>query len=190
MTSCGSKSGILYLLIGNSGSGKDSLINWVLEHWPSSELAPIVPTRFITRPPSPETEEFKSISESKFKELSKVGAFSLHWKSYDIYYGIRTEIEEILTQGRSVLVNVSRQIVTEARTQFPNVCVIFVEVPFLITESRIRARGREHGEDLEERLKRARQNQDFPSADFVIDNSGDLDAAGRQLLNILLDVGK
>ncbi len=181
------KRGSLFLLIGNSGSGKDSLIRWALQNWPKNKVPPLVPTRVITRPPSPETEEFKSVSEAEFQKLAETGAFSMQWKSYDIHYGIPKEIETALAQGRSVLVNVSRQIVEEARTKFPNVYVIFVYVPFHITEARIRARAREQGKDLEERIERARQNQTYPSADFVIDNSGNLETAGNQLLNFLLN---
>ncbi len=186
MTSCNSKWGTLFLLIGNSGSGKDSLIQWVLDAWPPTKPAPMVPTRIITRPLSPETEAFESISEEEFEKLSKAGAFSLQWRSYSILYGINIDIEESLARGRSVLVNVSRQIVKYTRNRFPNVKVIFVRVPFHITEARIIARGRERGIDLEERIERARQNQDFPTADHVIDNSGDLEIAGEQLLEYLL----
>ena len=184
--SCNSKWGTLFLLIGNSGSGKDSLIRWVLEKWPTKKPTPLVPIRVITRPPSPKTEAFESISEDKFQKLSKSGAFCLQWKSYGTFYGVNIEIEEVLAHGHSVLVNVSRQIVEETRQRFPHVCIIFIKVPFHITEARLRTRGREHGTDLEERLERARQNQDFPTADYVIDNSGDLDNAGQQLLDILL----
>ena len=187
MASCDSKWGTLFLVVGNSGSGKDSLIEWVLNAWPPTKPAPMVPTRLITRPPSPETEEFESISEDKFQKLSKAGAFSLQWRSYGIDYGVNIEIEDLLARGRSVLVNVSRQIVEETRHRFPNVRVIFIRVPFHITEARIRERGREHGIDLEERIERSRQNQDFPNADYIIDNSGDLNVAGQELLRILLE---
>jgi ribose 1,5-bisphosphokinase len=180
------RKGALFLLIGNSGSGKDSLIEWVLKNWPNGKDPPFMPTRVITRPPSPETEEFKSVSEAEFHELSEKGAFSLQWKSYGIYYGVSKQIEIMMGQGRTVLVNVSRQIVEKTRTQFPNVLVVFVKVPFQITEARLRARGREHGTALEDRIERARQNQEFPGADYIVDNSGDLESAGRQLLAILL----
>ncbi|NVM53374.1 MAG: phosphonate metabolism protein/1,5-bisphosphokinase (PRPP-forming) PhnN [Candidatus Helarchaeota archaeon] len=186
MVSCNSKWGTLFLLIGNSGSGKDSLIRWVIEKWPSDRPAPVVPTRVITRPSSPETEAFESISEDQFQKLSKAGAFSLQWTSYRIYYGIHVEIEDALTRSRSVLVNVSRQIVEAARNRFPKVCVIFIRVPYHITEARLRSRDREHGIDLENRLARALQNQEFPTADYTIDNSGDITVAGQELLNILL----
>jgi ribose 1,5-bisphosphokinase len=178
--------GTLYLIIGNSGSGKDSLIQWVLKKWPSTKIAPLVPKRVITRPPSPTTEEYESVSESEFQKMSEEGAFSLQWRSYQIFYGVRTEINDTLATGRSILVNVSRQIVESTRSRFPHVCIIFIRVPFKITEARIRSRSREHDVELEARLQRARENQDFPTADYIIDNSGDLEAAGSQLLKFLL----
>lgn len=181
-----SKEGTLILMIGNSGSGKDSLIQWVLKAWPTGRMPPFVPTRLITRPPSPETEGFESISEEQFHQMAKKGAFSLQWKSYGNYYGVGREIEKELAKGLAVLVNVSRQIVEETRTQFPKVKVIFIRVPLQITEARIRSRGREQGDALEPRLERARENPEFPSADYIIDNSGDLEKAGQQLLDILL----
>lgn len=181
-----SKRGTLVLIVGNSGSGKDSLIQWVLKAWPTGRMPPFVPTRLITRPPSPETEGFESISEEQFQQMAKKGTFSLQWKSYETYYGVNREIESELAKGRAVLVNVSRQIVESTRRQFPKVSVIFIRVPFQVTEARIRSRGREQGNALEPRLERAQKNPEFPSADYVIDNSGDLDKAGQQLLDILL----
>ncbi|MHA1266143.1 MAG: phosphonate metabolism protein/1,5-bisphosphokinase (PRPP-forming) PhnN [Candidatus Helarchaeota archaeon] len=183
-----SKDGILILTIGNSGSGKDSLIKWALDHWPKGRSPPIVPTRVITRPPAPETETYESITQEQFHALSRSGAFSLQWKSYGIDYGVRSSIEEYLSNGRCVLVNVSRQIVEEARARFSHVVVIFIRVPFHITEARIRERGREQGAALLERLERAKQNQEFPTADYIIDNSGTLEKAGHKLLEILLSL--
>ena len=181
-----SKSGTLFLIIGNSGSGKDSLIQWVLKTWPTGRKPPYVPTRLITRPPSPETEGFESISEEQFHQMAEKGTFSLQWKSYGNYYGVGREMEDELAKGRPVLVNVSRQIVEKTRTQFPKVSVIFVRVPLQVTEARIRSRGREQGRALETRLERARENPEFASADYIIDNSGDLEKAGQQLLDFLL----
>lgn len=181
-----SKGGTLFLLIGNSGSGKDSLIQWVLNAWPPKKTPPHIPIRIITRPPSPETEGFESISEEKFHQMAEEDAFSLQWKSYGNYYGVTKEIESELAKGRSVLVNVSRQIVEETRTRFPKVKIIFVQVPLPISEARVRSRGREEGGDLEERIDRARENPEFSTADYLIDNSGSIDIAGKQLLDILL----
>jgi len=176
----------LFLIVGNSGSGKDSLIKEVQKHFPKHLKEIKVPIRVITRPPSPETENFESIDVDSFIKLKKNGEFALDWHIYGLYYGIRKIINDWLSSGHSVLINVSRKIIPTARSKYPNVKIIFVKVPFEITEKRIRERARENEEIIQMRLERAKQNQDLPSADFVLDNSGDLESAGNALLNYIL----
>ncbi|MFX1600465.1 MAG: hypothetical protein ACFFB6_07700, partial [Promethearchaeota archaeon] len=88
--------------------------------------------------------------------------------------------------GHPVVINVSRTIVKEAREKFENVKVIFIEVPFETSYQRIKDRKRESEDLLKARIERARLNQKFPDADFIIDNSGDLDDAVNQFLNYIL----
>ncbi len=70
--------------------------------------------------------------------------------------------------------------------KYPQIKVIFVRVPFEITEKRLQKRGRERGNALNNRLDRARKNQDPASADYVVDNSGDLAVAGKSMLEFIL----
>ncbi len=102
--------------------------------------------RVITRPPSPETEDYESVDDETFLKWEKEGKFSLTWHIYGLHYGIRTEILEWMTQGHPVIINVSRKIIDNARKQFKNLRVIFVQVPFEITAARIKDRGRENEE--------------------------------------------
>ena len=68
--------------------------------------------------------------------------------------------------------------------------VIFIEVPFDITLQRVKNRGREKGELLDERIERAKTHQSFPDADFTVDNSGALEEAIDQFLNYVLETVK
>jgi phosphonate metabolism protein PhnN/1,5-bisphosphokinase (PRPP-forming) len=180
--------GTLFLIVGNSGSGKDSIISGVVKEF--LNLKPIyVPKRYITRPPS-ETESNISVSTQEFKELDEKGALALKWHIYQLDYGIPIEIEDWLKKGNPVIINVSRTVVKEAREKYVNVKVIFIEVPFEITLQRIKDRKRESSELLQERIERARKNQKFPGADFIVDNSGNLSEAITQCLNYLLQVLK
>ena len=43
-------SGQLFLIVGNSGSGKDSLLQEVLQRWPASAKPIRIAQRYITRP--------------------------------------------------------------------------------------------------------------------------------------------
>jgi len=176
----------LFLIVGNSGSGKDTLIKKVVEMFPK-ELPEIkVPKRVITRPPSPETEEFESVDEKVFFDLKERGEFILDWYIYGLYYGVRKEILDWIQKGHVVLINVSRDIICEAKKKFPYLKVIFIRVPFEITAKRIKERGRENEKEINERLERAKKNQDLPEADYVIDNSGDLEVSSKKLFDIIL----
>ena len=121
--------GTLFLIVGNSGSGKDSIISGVIKEYPPDLMQIIVPKRYITRPPS-EFERNISITTEEFKEMEKNGNFALKWHIYDLYYGIPIEVEKWLEKGHPVIINVSRTIVEEAREKYCDVRVIFVEVPF------------------------------------------------------------
>ena len=176
----------LFFIIGNSGSGKDSLVQEAIENYPSDRKEIKIPVRVITRPPSPETEDYESVDEETFLKWQEEGKFALTWYIYGLHYGIRTEILEWMRQGHPVIVNVSRKIIESARKQFDNLKVIFVQVPFEITAARIKDRGREDEEAMQARLERARKNQTYPSADYTVDNSGDLKIAAKSMLNYIL----
>lgn len=182
-------SGVLFLVCGNSGSGKDSIIYGTQKKYPQDLKRIHIVKRFITREPD-ETEENYCITEEEYKYMDKIGKFALKWHIYRLNYGVPIKIDDWLKDGHPVLVNVSRTIVDEAREKYENIKVVFIEVPFEITLQRVTDRGRESGELLDMRVERARANQKFPGADFVVDNSGDLDDAIDQLLNYVLKVVK
>ena len=181
--------GTLFLVIGNSGSGKDSIIYGAAKKYPQNLKKVHIVKRYITRPPS-EMEDNYSITPNEFKEMERQGKFALKWHIYHLDYGVPIEIDEWLKSGHPVLVNVSRTIVPEVREKYDNIKIVFIEVPFEITLQRVKDRGRETGDLLNERIERARTYQNFPSADFIVDNSGDLDDTIDQFLNYIIKVVK
>ncbi len=177
--------GCLILVVGNSGSGKDSIMKGVKEKYPSELKRLYLAKRFITRPPS-DTEDNFAARPVDFKKMSLQGGFALEWHIYGLDYGVPIEIDDWLKKGHPVLVNVSRSIVKKARDMYQNILVVFIEVPFEITLKRLKERARESGERLKERIQRAKNNQIFPDTDFIVDNSGDLEDAIDQFLNYVL----
>ncbi|MFX1572452.1 MAG: phosphonate metabolism protein/1,5-bisphosphokinase (PRPP-forming) PhnN [Promethearchaeota archaeon] len=179
--------GILFLVVGNSGAGKDSIISGLINQYPSNLKKIYAPKRYITRPPS-ETEKNFSISTLDFKQMEKRGKFAFKWHIYSLDYGIPIDIENWLKKGHPVIINVSRTIVKEAKEKYKNVKVIFIYVPFDLTYIRIKDRKRESKKLLNERIERARNNQTFPEADFIVDNSGKLYDAINQLLDYIIKI--
>lgn len=181
--------GLLILVVGNSGSGKDSIMKGVKERYPTELKNFCLTQRYITRPTS-DTEDNLAVTPKQFKLMSRQGRFALEWYIYGLDYGVPIEIDDWLKKGHHVLVNVSRSIVKNAREIYKNIMVVFIEVPLEISLKRVKERARETGKRLEDRIERARKNQSFPEADFTIDNSGDLEDAINKFLNYVLTAVK
>ncbi|TXT65184.1 MAG: Ribose 1,5-bisphosphate phosphokinase PhnN [Promethearchaeota archaeon] len=177
--------GTLFLIVGNSGSGKDSIIGGVIAKYPSGLKKIYVPRRYITREPS-ELEENIYVSPKEFSKLKNEGKFALSWNIYGLDYGIPIIIDDYLKKGHPVLVNVSRSITERAREKYQRCKVIFIKVPLKATIKRIRERGREEGTQLQERIKRAETHQDLATADFIVNNSGKLEEAIVECLQYIL----
>ena len=64
--------GVLILIVGNSGSGKDSIISGVVKEYPKEQKEVILAKRYITRPPS-EFEDNFSITTDEFELMVKQG---------------------------------------------------------------------------------------------------------------------
>jgi ribose 1,5-bisphosphokinase len=180
-------SGQLFLIVGNSGSGKDSLLEEVMTRWPASAGQLRIPRRYITRP-AHKSEPFISVTSEEFTDLKQQGKFCLSWHVYDTHYGVPTTVIKWLQEGDPVIVNVSRAIIPQARRLLPGLKVIFISVPLEATLQRIKSRKRESLNDpgFKQRLARAQDNQTLPGTDFVVDNSGSLEVAADQLLNYML----
>ena len=174
--------GWLFLLVGNSGSGKDTLIRAVARHWHGSGPCLYTPRRYVTRPAHP-SEPFIPVSPDDFRQLRAQGGFFLEWMSYGIHYGLPADIAAYLERGAFVLANVSREVVADARARHVDTRVVFIKVPFAVTAARMLRRGREMpGQPgYRDRLERARQNPQCPNADLVLSNEGDLEQTVKEL---------
>lgn len=181
--------GLLILVVGNSGSGKDSIMKGVKKRYPPDLKTVHLTQRYITRPTS-DTEDNVYITPEDFREMSTRDKFALEWHIYGLDYGVPIEIDDWLKKGHPVLVNVSRSILKKAREIYQNIIVVFIEVPFEVTLKRVKERARESGKRLEERIERAKENQKFSEADFVVDNSGTLENAINQFLEYLVNIIK
>lgn len=176
--------GLLVLIVGPSGAGKDSLIAYCRERLEGDPNISF-PRRAVTRPPGDPTEDHIALSEPDFDRAARRGAFALHWGAHGLFYGVPATIEDDLHAGRTVIVNVSRAAIPEARERFRPLLVVSVTVPPEILAARIAGRGREDAEAAEKRIARAAAIT-VEGPDVVeIDNSGPLEVAGDKLLALL-----
>lgn len=145
--------GVLFLVVGPSGVGKDSLINGA-RRFLEEDVSFWFPKRYITRAADAGGEMHQAVTSEEFQRLSREGAFMLSWSAHGHDYGIPIAVNEALIRGRSVVVNVSRQVIDEARRQWPLVRVMQITAPRETLRERLIGRGRESADEIEMRLDR------------------------------------
>jgi len=195
-------SGRLIYLMGPSGSGKDSLLNAARERL--AERGCVIARRVITRSAEAVGEEAIALTAAEFEVQEAAGAFALSWRANGLAYGIPRQIDDWLAAGQDVLVNGSRGHLAQARQRYPELLAILLQVDEAALRQRLQARGRESAEQIEARLARSRSfvvggalaatvaAEAPPTAaptenPLVLNNSGPLDQAVTQLLQLLSD---
>lgn len=165
--------GTLILIVGPSGSGKDTLLDAAKAHFQDvSSLR--FSQRIITRRDQI-GEEHEFVSDADFARIEQEGGFFLAWQAHDLHYGIAIGVLEDLGTGQTVIVNTSRKAIAEAREKWPHVHVIYVDAHEDVRRARLQKRGREAGGNIDQRVRRG-EALDLPNAPWLtrVDNSGAL----------------
>ncbi len=167
------KAGVLVLVVGPSGAGKDMLLAGAFEALAGDPRFRFV-RRVITRPAETGGEAHEAVSEQDFATR----AFALSWRAHGLAYGIPADIEQDIGRGRVVVTNVSRSVIAQAAERFP-VRVIEVSAPATVLAARLAARGRENAGDIAERLARSVPMPPGVPVEPVLNNSSPAEGVGR-----------
>jgi ribose 1,5-bisphosphokinase len=186
MTPTPEPKGCLVYVMGPSGAGKDTLIDYARMR--VDPAAVIFAHRFITRPVGAGGENHIRLSEKEFAARRDAGLFALTWKSHGLWYGIGVEVDAWLSRGLAVVVSGSRAAWPMAQARYSNLRGLVVDAPTEIRAARLIARGRE-----DERAVRARLERDvaLPPGEplQLLYNDGPVAAAGEQFVNFLRSIG-
>ena len=174
----------LVIVIGPSGSGKDSLIAGAKKLL-SGNAAFCFTTREITRPSGAGAEEHIALSEEEFQWRREAGDYAICWHAHDTWYGINRTIEQELAEGRVVVFNGSRAAIDQAKKRFPGVKIIYISAPDEILTERITARGRESDAQIRERINRNARLKTIPDTAIVLSNAGTLRQSLEQFVELL-----
>ncbi len=161
------QSGRLFVVVGPSGAGKDTLLAGAKAADPNLHWA----RRVITRPATPGGEPFEGVDARTFDDRLQRGDFALHWEAHGLRYGVAHDELALLSQNRDVLVNGSRAALGAAQAAFPGLVVIRITAPSAVLVERLAARGRESRDQIDARLQRA--SYDLPEGLTVIDIAND-----------------
>lgn len=171
--------GRLFVVLGPSGAGKDTLIAGAVAARPELVWA----RRVVTRPEAAGGEPFEGVTRDEFERRRSAGAFAVWWEAHGLLYGAPASISDAMEAGRDVILNGSRGAVGQARLVFPLLKVIYVTAPDDVLARRLGERGREDAMAISARLARAA----FPAPKdaAVVVNDGTVEQGVSRLLAAL-----
>ena len=155
--------GRLFVIVGPSGVGKDTLLAGAAAADPTLHWA----RRVITRPNVAGGEPFEGVTQTVFDHRLAAGEFALHWHAHGLSYGVPKAEFALMRQGKTALVNGSRAALGAAVLAFPDLTVIRISAPSSVLADRLAQRGRESRDEIKARLDRA--SYELPADLRVID---------------------
>lgn len=180
----GIAAGIMAVVVGPSGAGKDTLMNLAARHFAGRPDVHFV-RRVITREGDAGNEDHRSVSEVDFDAMEQSGAFAVSWEAHGLKYGIPADVTNELARGNLVIANGSRSVLHRFQAAFPRLKIINVTARREVLAERLMARGRESREDVMKRLDRSTITFDGSYDVTDIDNSGTLEDAERAIVAVL-----
>jgi guanylate kinase len=126
--------------------------------------------------------------EEQFKKLISEDAF-VEWEMVYTgkYYGtLKSEVARIWEAGKCPLVDIDVQGALAIRDKYPDITrTIFIEAPSLdVLRERLKARGTETSQSLEERISKAAFELTFASRFDTIIINDDLEKAAAELIGV------
>ncbi|WP_337270611.1 phosphonate metabolism protein/1,5-bisphosphokinase (PRPP-forming) PhnN [Oryzifoliimicrobium ureilyticus] len=181
--SAGSENGIMAVVVGPSGAGKDTLISLATEHFTNHPDVHFV-RRVITRDGDAGGEDHISVSQEGFAAMRQAGSFAVWWEAHGLKYGIPAEVSSSLARGQLVVANGSRSALHLFQSAFPRLKVVNITARAEVLAGRLQARGRETHDEIMARLARGplTVRGDFDVVE--IDNSGSIEEARLNVIRV------
>ena len=170
-----SRRGLLIILSSPSGAGKSTLSRRLLELDPEVRFS----VSATTRPPRPgerEGDHYFFKSRREFEAMAAAGEMLEHAEVFGNLYGTpRAPVETAIARGEDVLFDVDWQGGQQIRNSSLRDAVvsIFILPPSIAElESRLRARGQDTAEVVEERMEKSRDEiSHWAEYDYVLVNA-------------------
>jgi guanylate kinase len=176
----------VFLITGQSGAGKGTLIQRLLDLFPQLELAVSATTR-ARRPGEIDGVHYYFISDDEFdRRLADDDFLEYHVFPWGQRSGtLVSEIERIAEEGKVCVLELETEGALRVVDRIPDAVTIFVTAPIEELERRLHERATESSGEIGERLRVAREQLEVADRfDFRVENR-DLDRAVGELSELV-----
>jgi ribose 1,5-bisphosphokinase len=178
----------LFYVIGASGVGKDTLMNYARKAI-NGNASVIFAHRYITRDTEAGNENHINISRGEFALRKANQLFALDWESHGQCYGIGIEIDVWLQKGLNVVVNGSRQYLPIAKSKYPNLKDVLIDADPEVIRERLKQRNREDAMGIQKRIERTATIKTDLNNSITIYNNTTVEEAGEMLVRLVSGLG-
>lgn len=166
--------GILFVLSGPSGTGKGTVCKEVLDREDDLTISISATTR-EKRIGEVDGETYHYVTKDDFESMIDRGDM-LEFAVYNgNYYGTpKTVVEELLSNGKDVLLEIEPQGALQVKKLFPEAVLVFLVPPSMSElKARLINRGRESEEEIQERISAAKwELEQADKYTTIIENDG------------------
>lgn len=178
--------GLIFVLVGPPGAGKNTVMNRVLQELPALRQLATATTRPM-RSTEQEGREHYFMDRDEFEQMIVSNALLEHQLIHGELYGIlRRPVEQAVASEIDIIADIDVYGAEALRANFPeNVVLVFVEPPSReVLIRRMQERG-EDDEEIEKRMKRVDMEMShLTDCDYLITNN-DVDEASVLLASIV-----
>lgn len=179
--------GFVLVVSAPSGCGKDTIISEVLKKLDGKAVLSVSMTTRAMRDGEAEGKNYFYVSKDEFFRHIKAGEMLEYTNYGSNYYG--TPIEPVklqLEQGKIVILIIEVEGGGNVKKAFPDAKKIFIIPPSMeILENRLRSRGTDSDESINDRLKIAKNELERANEyDYIVENDN-LNEAVEDVLSII-----
>ena len=174
--------GVLIVVSGFSGAGKGTIVKRITGENPNYALSISMTTR-EPREGEVEGKSYFFVSKERFEEAISNGELLEFATFVGNYYGTpRKYVEEMIAQGKDVILEIEMQGAIQVKTRFPDAVLVFVTPPSASElKRRLMERGTEDEATINKRMHRAYEESAFVDRyDYLLVND-DLDKCVEEL---------
>ncbi len=181
--------GLLFVLVGPPGVGKNTLMNAVLERFSDLKQLPTA----TTRPPRPSEQQGREhlfVDRQEFERMIQTNALIESQEVHGQWYGMpKATVEQAIDDEQDLIADIDVKGATYLRMIYPDNAVLIFIQPASTQDLRIQMQTRgETEEEIEKRMRRVEMEMQYAAlCDYLITNeNGNIEKARESLYGIIL----